>query len=153
MKKYFNEGLLPDEYVEEGFRRLLEIRKGTIGEAFRKVAREMSVEYQENYYDYIYELEGYINEVLRERTSLDMTMAEVISKAVETYLMDVFYDNTYTYLENYLEKMFLAQGYSQKEVDSMNMSTLFDLVDNRTTLFHIKKTAKRRWKDRFYSGF
>ena len=34
MKKYFNEGLLPDEYVEEGFRRLLEIRKGTIGEAF-----------------------------------------------------------------------------------------------------------------------
>lgn len=32
MKKYFNEGLLPDEYVEEGFRRLLEIRKGTIGE-------------------------------------------------------------------------------------------------------------------------
>lgn len=53
MKKYFNEGLLPDEYVEEGFRRLLGIRKGTIGEAFRKVAREMSVEYQENYYDYI----------------------------------------------------------------------------------------------------
>ena len=153
MKKYFNEGLLPDEYVNEGFNKLMKIKKGTIGEAFRKVAREMSVEYRENYYDYIYELEGYINEVLRERTSLDMTMAEVISKAVETYLMDVFYDNTYTYLENYLEKMFLAQGYSQKEVDSMNMSTLFDLVDNRTTLFHIKKTAKRRWKDRFYSGF
>ena len=58
MKKYFNEGLLPDEYVEEGFRRLLEIRKGTIGEAFRKVAREMSVEYRENYYDFIYELES-----------------------------------------------------------------------------------------------
>ncbi|MBR4982030.1 MAG: hypothetical protein IKY94_05685 [Lachnospiraceae bacterium] len=47
----------------------------------------MSVEYQENYYDYIYELEGYINEVLRERTSLDMTMAEVISKAEGTDLM------------------------------------------------------------------
>ena len=153
MKKYFNEGLLPDEYVEEGFRRLLEIRKGTIGEAFRKVAREMSVEYQENYYDFIYELEGYINEILRERTSLDMTMAEVLSKAVETYLMDVFYDNTYTFLENYIEKMLLSQGYSQKEVDSMNLSTLFDLVDNRTSLFHIRKTAKRRCKDRFYSGF
>ena len=122
MKKYFNEGLLPDEYVNEGFNRLMKIKKGTIGEAFRKVAREMSVEYQENYYDYIYELEGYINEVLRERTSLDMTMAEVLSKAVETCFMEVFYDNTYTFLENYLEKMFLSQGYSQKEVDSMNIS-------------------------------
>lgn len=108
MKNYFNEGLLPDEYVEEGFRRLLEIRKGTIGEAFRKVAREMSVEYQENYYDFIYELEGYINEILRERTSLDMTMAEVLSKfSKQSHFMHKALNTFVIYMIAFIRKFFM----------------------------------------------
>ena len=47
MKPYYNEGLLPDEYVEEAFKRLLTIKKGTVGEAFLKVAKEMSLEYHQ----------------------------------------------------------------------------------------------------------
>lgn len=143
MKPYYNEGLLPDEYVEEAFKRLLTIKKGTVGEAFLKVAKEMSLEYRENYYDYVYELEGFINEVIRQNTSEYFTLMEAIPLAVEAYLLEVFHDNIYTFLENYLENLFIEQGLSSQEVKALNLLWLIGYADNNTSLFKLRRNAKK----------
>lgn len=143
MKPYYNEGLLPDEYVEEAFKRLLTIKKGTVGEAFLKVAKEMSLEYRENYYDYVYELEGFINEVIRQNTSEYFTLMEAIPLAVEAYLLEVFHDNIYTFLENYLENLFIEQGLSSQEVKALNLLRLIGYADNNTSLFKLRRNAKK----------
>ena len=147
MNCYFNEGLLPDEYVEESFRRLLTIKSGTVGEAFSKVAKEISTEYRENYYDYVYELEGYINEVIRQNTSEYFTLMEAIPLAVEAYLLDIFRDNIYTFLENYLELWFYEHGLSSQEVQAINLPRIIGYADNNTSLFRLRKKAKKYLPD------
>lgn len=143
MKQYFSEGLLPYEYVEEAFNQLLTIKSGTIGEAFSKVAKVMSLEYREQYYDYIYELEPYINEFIRQNTSASFTLMEAIPLAVESYLLDVFHDNLYTFLENYVEKMLFEQGLSKPEVDALNIPWFIGYADNGTSLVKLRRNAKK----------
>ena len=66
MKAYFNEGILPMEFLDETFSRMLLNKKGTVREIFEKAVKEVITEYEQELYECSYMLEGYINEVARE---------------------------------------------------------------------------------------
>ena len=144
MKDFYSEGLLPREYINESFKRLLTIKSGTIGEAFERIAEEMSVEYREQYYDYLFELEGYVNEIIRQSPSKDFTLMHAIPPAVKNYLLDVFHDNIYTYADIIMEQCLEEQGLTKKQIEDLNVRWIISYVDENTSIRRLRKIAKKQ---------
>lgn len=146
MKEYYKDGLLPEAYIEEAFKRLQTIKSGTVGEAFAKTAQTFASECREDFYNYTYELEGYINDLIRKNTSTTATLGEIIERAVSDYLLDVFHDNLYTYLENHLETLFLEEGFPSEDLAKLNLLALIGYADNSTSIARLRKRARRYMK-------
>lgn len=144
MKEFFSEGLLPKEYILESAKRLLAIKSGTIGEAFERIAEEMSVEYREQYYDYLFELEGYVNEIIRQSPHKDFTLMHAIPPAVKNYLLDVFHENIYTYADLIMEQYLAEQGLTKKQIKDLNIRWIVSYVDNTTSIRKLRKLAKQQ---------
>lgn len=142
--KYFSEGLIPDFYIEEAFKRLLKIKSGTINEAFYKISEEMADEFREDYYDYLYHLEPYVNSVIRTNLSSHITLWESVRIAVEDYYYDVFRDNIYTYADDIVEQCLMENGLSKPQIDAMNIRWLVSYVDGNTSIRRLRKLAKKQ---------
>lgn len=143
MKEYYKDGLLPEAYIEEAFKRLQTIKSGTLGEAFEKTSQTFARECREDFYNYTYELEGYINELIRKNTSTTATLGEIIERAVADYILDIFHDNLYTYLENHLEMLFLEEGLLPEDLAKLNLLSLIGYADDSTSIARLRKRARK----------
>lgn len=135
MQDYFYEGLLPDDVIPNlMFRRMLDIRKGTLKEACEKAAREVITENKDLVYSYAYWLEAYVDEYLREGKNL--TLWNALKYSMFDYLVNVcLHDNIYTYLENYVEALLYEHGFTATQIASLHSYLLrfvdYELYDTR----------------------
>ena len=51
MKEYFNMGILPTEFLNETFDRMLSSKKGTIKKSFERNVKKVLNEYEQELYD------------------------------------------------------------------------------------------------------
>ena len=112
MKKteYFSEGLLPYTYIETSFEKLGKVQKGNLKSAMERVAKEMWLTYETEFYRYTYELEGYINSIVARQKDKEFSLQKILEIAVYEYFLEVFHDNVYTFLEHYIRRMLAANG-------------------------------------------
>lgn len=140
MKAYFNEGILPMEFLDETFSRMLLHKKGTVKEIFEKVVKEVTTEYEQELYECSYMLEGYINEVVRETQSTeDFTLTTVIREAGVRCLRDCLHDNLYTFLENYIELMLYLKRVPAEVITALPKWEVLGYVTEETTLEEVQK--------------
>lgn len=143
MKAYFKDGLLEEAYIEEAFKRLQTVKSGTVKEAFEKTAKAFASEYREDFYGSTYELEGYINDLIRKNTSATITLGEIIESAVVEYLLDIFHDNLYTYLENHVEALLSEDGFQEEDLAKINLLAIIGYADNDTSIAKLRKRARK----------
>lgn len=141
MKKYYCDGLLPEVYLAEAFERLYYTDCNTIGEAFNKMANEIAKEYSNDWYNYIYEMEPYANDVVRNEVLPEpFCISDALECGVRNYLLQTFYDNIYTFMENYTEMKMLSMGVKEELIRKMNILEFVGYSDKDTSL---KKLSKR----------
>lgn len=130
MQEYFNDGLLPDGYIQDlMFSKMLEERTGTVYEACTKAAKEVIDEHKELLYSYSWELEGYADLYLECCRKGKATLWKALEYAMYIYLVDeVLKYNVYTFLENYVELRLLQSGVKKREIDGIR-SYLLRFVD------------------------
>lgn len=147
MKEYFNEGILPMEFLEETFSRMLSHKKGTVREVFESAVKEVLTEYEQELFECSYMLEGYINEVAREvESTKEFYMTEVIQEAGVRCMSDCLHDNLYTFLENYIELMLYAKGVSAEVIATIPKWEVLGYVSEEITLDEVRDKVEQYLK-------
>lgn len=152
MEKYYNDGLLPDDYIVRCmFDKMLDEKEGTVMEACLKAAKEVIKEHKELLYSYSYELEFFADMYLEECRKGQATLGMALEYAALEYLTsDAFMPNVYIFLGNYVEAQLLRSGVHTSEVQRIRSYLLrfvdYDLLD--TDLSHIRFQVDRYAKTR-----
>lgn len=118
---YIYESILPDSYIgNQMFEKMLNIRKGTLQEACISAAKEVISENREIIYGYAWHLENEIDGYLKECRKGQATLWEALEIAMTGYLSgEVFRNNIYTFLENYVEYLLYEKGILPSDVESI----------------------------------
>lgn len=143
MKEYFNMGILPTEFLNETFDRMLSSKKGTIKKSFERNVKKVLNEYEQELYDYTYLLEGYINEIVRETDSTKgFYLSHVIKESGKRCLRDCLHDNIYTFIENYIDQMLRHKRVSDETLATFPMQMVLYYANEDTTFEEIHKRVE-----------
>lgn len=144
MKKYFNEGLLPQELIEDMFDSMMIHRTGKIMEHFIIDAKKSINKYILKVYANTYLLEGYINEVAKEEEwSEDFSLKKVIEEAALRALKDCLHDNIWTLTDNYVFNQLTKMNLPKHELIKYQVTKVIDWIDeNQITYDEINEKIK-----------
>lgn len=148
MKKYFNEGLLPQELIEDMFDSMMIHRTGKIMEHFIVDAKKSILKFKNLLYDNTYLLEGYINEVAKEKEwSEDFCLGKVIEEATLRALRECLHDNIWTFADNYTYKHLSNMCVSKKKLAEYDITKVIDWITEEEITYEeinekIKEYAK-----------
>lgn len=125
MKEYITPRLIPIEFLNETFDKMLSCYEGTVADAFENCLENTLDKYEQELYECSYYLEGYINEIVQELNENDMlnfSFKSVIREAGKRCLRASLKENLYNFLENYIEHTLYLQRFSAKAISSFPMS-------------------------------
>ena len=124
MKEYISPRLIPIEFLNEIFDKMLSYSKGTVAEAFEECLETVLDKYEQELYECSYYLEGDINQIIRTLKNDDIinfSFKSVIKEAGKRCLRDSLKENIYNFLENYIEHRLYLQRFSSKAISSFPM--------------------------------
>lgn len=146
MKTYFYDGLLPDKYLNEAFEMFFGYEHGLIENVFEQIGREISKKhYKEIATDYLWELEGHINEVVRNKSYSNYDYFDfetVVKMAIKYYLIEMLETNSTELIANKAEIYLVEYGFAPEDIYCLNTYSLTAHVTVQHTISNIREACK-----------
>lgn len=136
MNNLYYENLIPNIFLDKCVMKLIFKKSGTIIDVFQEVALEVAKENLFELYTYTYELEGYINDIIRNNDNIAY-LSDMIMLSTRDYLVENLMVNVYSIMIENITKMLDENGYGEL-IGSINFYSELGYIDGNSNIRKIR---------------